>query len=213
MNKFLLVATTAAALVATPAAAQQFTGPRAEARLGFDRTSLDLDATIDGEDFAGDGHDSGLLYGMEVGYDAQLAGGLVLGAYAGIEGSQAKECTAFYGNDKACLKLGRNLTLGARVGGAVSPTILLYAKGGYSNGQLRLTYRNEDDSTLDFSDHANRGGFHFGAGIEAAVAKSTYVRAEYVRTNYDDYDYSEGADRVTLDGHRDQAVLGFGLRF
>ena len=57
------------------------------------------------------------------------------------------------------------------------------------------------------------GGFHFGAGVEAKVSKSAYVRAEYVRTNYDNYAYSDGVDSLSIDGHRDQAVLGFGLRF
>jgi outer membrane immunogenic protein len=211
-NTILLLAATTA-FVAAPAAATQFSGPRAEVRGGWDRTTLDLSYDDGVDSISGDGHKSGFNFGAEVGYDAPLGQSVIAGAYAGVEFATTKTCGEVLGDDKACLKLGRNFTLGARLGAKVSPTAILYVKGGYSNGQLRATYANFDDSTLNFKEHANRDGFHLGIGGEVAVSARTYVRAEYVRTNYDDYDYSDSDFSAKLDAHRDQLLVGFGMRF
>ena len=199
-------------LVATPAFAADFAGPRVEGRLGFDKTTISLGISDGVDSFKDKGHDSGVNVGVEAGYDAKV-GKLVAGVYAGAEIATTKECGELYGNDESCLKMGRNFTLGARLGAAVSPSALLYVKGGYSNGQLKATYEDFADSSFNSTEKANRGGFHFGAGAEFALSASTYVRAEYVRTNYNDYDYSDGEIDLKIDSHRDQAVLGFGLRF
>lgn len=213
MRKSISILFGAAVVFATPAAAANFAGPRAEVRGGWDRMTLDLSYDDGVDSFHDSGHKSGFTLGGEVGYDAALSPTLTAGAYAGAEFATTKSCSEVVGDDKACLKMGRNLTLGARLGAKVSPMALLYVKGGYSNGQLKATYRNDIDPTLDFSDHANRGGFHLGLGAEMAVGSQGYVRAEYVRTNYNGEHYSDGSVDVDLDGHRDQVLLGFGLRF
>lgn len=215
MRKYLVIATAAAAaaLVSSQAVASDFSGPRFELRGGWDQTTLGASYDDGADRYSVSGHKSGLNLGAEVGYDVPTNSQLLAGVYAGVEGSTAKRCSEVYGDDAACLKLGRNFTLGARVGGKVSPKVALYVKGGYSNGQLKGTYRNTDDPTLDFSDHTNRGGYHFGAGVETAVGPQGYVRAEYVRTNYNAYTYASPDFRVRLSGHRDQALAGFGLRF
>jgi len=213
MLKSFSVFAVSVVLVTTTAAASDFAGARAELRGGWDKTRIDITYDDGVDRVSGHGSKDGLSIGAEVGYDAALGRVVIAGAYAGIEGATTKECTPVVGNDEACLKLGRNLTLGARLGAKVSPMAMLYIKGGYSNGQLKATYRNSDDPTLDFSDHTNRGGMHFGAGVEVAIGAQGYARAEYVRTNYSDYDYSDPDFRVNVDGHRDQALLGLGLRF
>lgn len=200
-------------VAATPAAASDFAGPRAELRGGWDKTRIDITYDDGVDRVSGHGSRDGVNIGAEVGYDAALGTAMIAGVYAGIEGATTKECSSVVGNDEACLKLGRNFTLGARAGVKVSPMALLYVKGGYSNGQLRATYRNQDDPDLNFSEHSNRGGVHLGAGAEMAIGSQGYVRAEYVRTNYSDYDYSDPDFGVSVDGHRDQVLLGFGLRF
>jgi outer membrane immunogenic protein len=207
MRKNIFVLFAAGAFVSAPAAAANFTGPRAEVRGGWDRTTIDLSV----DDMSGSGHKDGFNLGAEVGYDASLGAMVVAGAYAGVEFATTKACSEVYGDDEACLKLGRNFTLGARLGAKVSPQAMLYVKGGYSNGQLKATYKDFIDPTYSFSAHANRDGFHFGGGVELAVGPNGYVRAEYVRTNYDDYNNSDFG--VKIDAHRDQALLGFGLRF
>jgi outer membrane immunogenic protein len=213
MRKSIAFLVTVTAFMATPALATNMIGPRAEARVGWDRTTIDV-AYDDGVDsISGDGHKSGLNLGAEIGYDAPLSPTLIAGAYAGVEFATTKKCSEVFGNDAACLKLGRNFTVGGRLGAKVSPLTMLYIKGGYSNGQLKASYRNDDDATLNFSTHTNRGGFHVGIGGEYALSSQTYVRAEYVRTNYNDYDYSDADIDASIDAHRDQLLLGFGLQF
>ena len=212
MLKTILMAT-GALVVASPAMAADFAGPRAEVRLGWDRTTLaveydDGDTVVDGKD-----HDDGLGVGAEIGYDVAVGSSAVVGAYAGAEWATTKQCSEVYGEDEACLKLGRNLTLGVRVGAAVTPQALIYIKGGYSNGQLKVTYEDFNDSDFDTSDKANRGGFHLGLGGEFNVGQTGYVKAEIVHTNYKDYDYSDDFVDAKLEASRTQILAGFGLRF
>lgn len=212
MLKTILMAT-GALVVASPAIAADFAGPRAEVRLGWDRTTLaveydDGDTVVDGKD-----HDDGLGVGAEIGYDVAVGSSAVVGAYAGAEWATTKQCSEVYGEDEACLKLGRNLTLGVRAGAMVTPQALIYIKGGYSNGQLKVTYEDFNDSDFDTSDKANRGGFHLGLGGEFNVGQTGYVKAEIVHTNYKDYDYSDDFVDAKLEASRTQILAGFGLRF
>jgi outer membrane immunogenic protein len=213
MRKIIFTLAGTTALFATSASAAGLTGPRVEVRGGWDRTTLDLSYDDGFDAVSGEGHKDGFDLGGEVGYDAKIGSAVIAGAYAGVEFATTKQCGEVYGGDRACLKLGRNFTLGARIGAKVAPKVMLYAKGGYSNGRLSATYRNDEDSTLNFSTHANRDGFHLGAGVEMTVGSYGYVRAEYVRTNYNDYRYADPDFSVTLDGHRDQVLFGTGLRF
>ena len=213
MLKYSCVFLLSCVAIATPAAAAgpSFAGPRVEVRGGWDRMTLDATLTDGTDVLSGSGHDAGLDAGGEVGYDAVIGSSLIAGVYGGVEFADTKECGPVDGNDNLCLKLGRNFTLGGRLGAKVAPTVMVYVKAGYSNGQLRGSYRNADDPSLNGDDHVNRDGIHFGIGGEAAVKRNVYVRLEYVRTNYDGY--SDADFGVQLDGHRDQVLAGFGLRF
>ncbi len=212
MLKIVLLATVALA-AATPAMAADFVGPRAEVRLGAERTALRL-SYDDGETaFAGTGRDDGFSVGGEVGYDVALGGTAVVGAYAGASIATTKDCTEVFGDDEACLKLGRNLTVGARIGAAVSPQALLYVKGGYSNGQLRATYEDFADSDFNTNESSNRSGAHLGLGGEYNVSDTGYLKLEAIRTNYKAYKYSDEFVDTNLDARRTEVVIGFGLRF
>lgn len=81
---------------------------------------------------------------------------------------------------------GRELGATARIGGVVGKKVLLYGLGGYSN--------------------LNAGGFNFegfqvGAGVELALGKQAFVKAEHRYANYD----------AGVEFH--QNLLGVGLRF
>lgn len=203
----------AALVAAAPAMAADFAGPRVEARLGWDRTVIDLSFDDGDTSFHDKGHDDGFGLGAEAGYDVALGTTAVLGAYAGAEWATTKECSAVYGDDEACLKLGRNFTLGARIGAAVTPQALVYVKGGYSNGQLKATYKDFADPDFNTSDKASRDGFHLGLGAEYNVSRTGYMKAEVVRTNYNDADISDEFIDAKLDVRRTQVLAGFGLRF
>ncbi len=187
--KFVL-ASVAMLAVATPAMAQDTTegfkgGARIEARGALDHVRVSVDGDGEGK--------SGFGYGVEAGYDAALSS-IVVGAYVGIEGSTTKECISD-SFAEGCVKAGRNFTAGVRVGGTVGKG-LLYAKGGYSNVD-------------DFDEGRNLDGFHLGAGYEMDISANTYVKAEYVYTNYK-LNRDLG---VNVDLERHQGLVGVGFRF
>jgi outer membrane immunogenic protein len=203
--KFIAIALAAGTcFVALPAHAQ-FTGPRVEARLAYDS----VEATIEtGDPFETDDSESAISYGGELGYDLQL-GPAVVGAYAGLEGSNLRTCQEVFGDDEGCIGQGRNLYVGARAGFTVAPRVLLYGKAGYSNGSIDFSY--EGDLVGEgFDLNEDFGGYHLGIGGEFAITSSFYGRLEYVHTDYGELDFEgETAGEFT----RGQLMVGAGLRF
>lgn len=204
MKSTSLILAAATFFVAVPAHAQ-FSGPRVEARIAYDS----VEATIEtGDPFATDDSESAISYGGEVGYDLQL-GPAVVGAYAGLEGSNLRTCQEILGDDEGCIGQGRNLYVGARVGMPVAPRVLLYGKGGYSNGSIDFDYTGPGG--FDFFDvNEDFGGYHLGVGGELAVTDNFYGRLEYVHTDYGEFDF-DGEDLG--DFTRGQVMVGAGLRF
>ncbi|GLR48057.1 outer membrane protein [Sphingomonas astaxanthinifaciens] len=208
MTKYLLTAAVAA-LFATPAAAADFSGPRVEARLSYDRATLEATLSDGFTTESGSDKDSGIGLGAEAGYDAQVGGNFVVGGYVGGDWSSAAFTSDFDGTSSR-LEAGRNLYLGVRAGAAVGPA-LLYAKGGLSRGRLKLVY---DDGFDRVSDSTNRSGWHLGAGVEVGLGKA-YVKGEYTHTEYNGSSFSDpdfGID-AKIDAKRDQLTAAVGFRF
>lgn len=210
----------AAAAIATPALAQEapadgpFNGPRVGAILGYDalQPGRTEDSNIRGDDQTADG----LVYGGDFGYDVQR-GRMVFGIEGEVTGSTSKVKNSpvdpndfGYGRVKA----GRDLYAGVRVGALLTPTTLLYAKGGYTNGRLDLTRNDEQTVT---GRHYNLDGYRVGAGVEQAMGRRAYVKAEYRYSNYGDarLEYPDGTntDNFSVDTDRHQVVVGAGIRF
>jgi outer membrane immunogenic protein len=189
----IVVAALFAASAAAPALAQDasgrapFTGPRVEGLVGWDRVQ-------------NNGHKDGVAYGVGAGYDFQAGKALI-----GIEGeaadSTAKLCagsrTAV--DPRVCAKAGRDLYVGGRIGTVVGGRTLLYAKGGYTNAQAKLT--SNDGTTQTTLGKSNLDGYRVGAGAEYAIGANSFVKTEYRYSNYE-----AGFDRH-------QVVAGFGFRF
>lgn len=219
----LTLAAIAAAAIATPAMAQDapaadtsydlsaFNGPRAGVIVGYDglRPGSSQGSAIRDRNGA-----DGLLYGGEVGYDKTF-GNLVIGAEAEITGSTGKATNdPFNGLGYGRVKPGRDIYVGARVGTLLSPSTLLYAKGGYTNGRLDLT---ASDGTTQFGDHFNLDGYRVGAGVEKALSPHSYVKLEYRYSNYGDarFEYASGGNtnNFSVDTDRHQVAVGVGFRF
>jgi outer membrane immunogenic protein len=180
-----------ATAAASPALAQEgapFTGPRVEGLVGYDRVQTNS------------GHDSALGYGAAVGYDMQM-GGAVVGLDAEISDSNARSCVGSetVADPRACVKTGRDLYAGGRIGTLVGPSTLLYAKAGYTNAQAKLT--SNDGSGQITLDKTNLDGVRIGGGVEHAMGRNSFVKAEYRYSNYE-----RGVERH-------QAMAGFGFRF
>lgn len=189
--RFHLV-TAAAALIPAAAAAQSqatanFVGPHVEAVVGLDHIpSTELNK-------------KGVLYGVGVGYDLGVDS-LRLGAEAEATTSTASGCSTS-SQGKLCVNSKRDLYLGARVGAQVSPNLLVYAKGGYTNFRQSSSLETTTGKT---EGTGNSDGFRVGAGAELALSRNAFVKAEYRYSHY-----SEGV----VDYARHQIVTGVGLRF
>lgn len=206
----------ATAVAATPALAEDgkapFSGPRVEARIGWDGPEVRGRVSNGTDSISRSAGKSGVEYGGEIGYDADLHD-TVLGGYAGIEGSSAKECGEIYGNDRGCIRAGRNITAGVRAGVRVEDHFLLYAKGGYSNARASIDYRDNDLVIPDFKEGRSFDGFHVGAGFEGSFGGHVYGRLEYVYSGYGDTSVAVEDVRFSLKPSRHQVLYGFGYRF
>jgi len=204
VNTKILFASAAALVVATPAMAQDDSsgfkgGARIEARAGVDDVVLKSGGSSESK--------AGFAYGTELGYDYATKSGFVIGAYAGIEGATTKDC-AVSGTQAACIKAGRNITVGVRAGGVVAGG-LLYAKGGYTNGRLTASFTDSAHPANNTSASGNADGWHLGAGYEMSISAHTYAKIEYVYTHYS-VDNTLGSG-ISLQRH--QGLVGFGYRF
>jgi outer membrane immunogenic protein len=151
------------------------------AALAFATPALAAEATP--ADFAGPrvSVNAGLADNDVVGDDAFAYGGEVgydwnmNGVVVGVSGE-------FGDTDKT----GRELGATARIGGVVGKKVLVYGLGGYSNLNA---------AGFNFE------GFQVGAGVELALGKQAFVKAEHRYANYDS----------GLEFH--QNLLGVGMRF
>lgn len=187
-----------AATLATPALAQdpapppspQLGGFRVEGVIGYDATE------INGDD------DGGLVYGLGAGYDFQVGRRVVLGIEAEASESTNDGCELNIAQpgDSICLSSGRDLYVGGRVGVMLGSRFQLYARAGYTNARLRVTY---DDgvagSAGDFSFNNDLDGARVGAGGQFRIGRHAYLGAEYRYSNYEG-----GSDRGQI-----LSTLGF----
>lgn len=110
MKKTLFVAAAAAALSATPAMANDFTGIRAEVTAGID----DVKGGVDPTD---------VTYGAGAGFDAELYKNVVVGVEATLDNVFDR----------------RNIGAAARLGYVVADKVLVYGKVGYANWKQTTT--------------------------------------------------------------------------
>ena len=192
MKKFTICTLTAAAVLsATPAFAEVKSGARVEALVGFDEISVDLsDFGLDDES------KSGVAYGVGAGYDFAVSPTAAFGIDVEYTQSSAKieyEVAPEFLSATA----GRDLYIGARATFAVSDTMNIYAKAGYTNGRVNVFY---DDGVDTFSEGGNGDGVRGGIGAQLSFGQ-LYGFAEYRYSNYEGGIY------------RNQGMVGLGARF
>lgn len=153
MKKIVMALAAMAAMVATPALAQDarddsaFTGPRVGATVGYDN--------IQGaEDVA---------YGGTAGYDFAYRG-VVLGGEVGLEDSTVKS----YG-----VHASRDLSASARLGYVVAPRTMLFAKVGYATTRVEAFGDHTNLEGVRFG-----GGAEF-ALTQKTYLSGEYRRTEY----------------------------------
>ncbi|WP_373475947.1 outer membrane protein [Sphingorhabdus sp.] len=203
MRTYLIGAALLSTVAVTPAFAQEeapFTGPHIEGIVGYDDVS-------DGK--------GNLMYGVNAGYDFQL-GGVIAGnegeyADSEVKGSASDLITT---GDSFSLNTDRDLYVGARLGFAISPTTMIYAKGGYTNAKFEGRF--DDGAGTIYNTGVTTDGYRLGAGIEqkfALFGPSGFIKAEYRYSNYKNIDIGEDDFDLETDFDRHQAVVGVGVRF
>lgn len=220
MKKLIGILVCGAATIATPALAQgsdsNFTGPRVEAIVGYDVTkagsSVDDDVNQDNDQSM-----EGLMYGVGIGYDYDL-GSVVIGAEAELTDSSAKtefEDGDFEGFGLGSVKANRDLFIGGRIGAKVSPSTLLYVKGGYTNAKFDVLSMN---GASELTQDIDADGWRVGLGAEHAVNENIFVKLEYRYSKYGEAEIDFQGDlpdseRFDVDLDRHQVVASVGMRF
>ena len=222
-----LLASGAAIAIAAPAQAAGLEGGRIELRAGYDSTKLNGEFSITNPVLTSTGSNSenGFGLGAEAGYDARVGGDVILGGYVGIGFSSSDFCTTAFNADTACLEVGRDLYIGARVGYAIGTKAMVYLKGGYSHSKLKANFDDADGFVTvnpplippvaigDFDDSKSSGGVHLGIGGEVSFSPNFYGKLEYVRTNYGNGNFDGTNIHLGLDAKRNQFMVGAGWRF
>lgn len=193
---FLVLAAGATLAGAQSAQAQSFTGPRAEVTAGYDASHNDdhvvgTPNTLDG-----------VRIGGAIGYDVAIGRNFTIGAEAGIGFNVSGKVEETLGTTNVRLTSGRDIDLSLRLGAIVTPSTLLYVKGGYANSEYRLrtTVGGTAGPTVTHTSDDN-DGYRIGAGVEQMINDHVYAKAEYRYTDYGD----------NLSRH--QVLAGVGYRF
>lgn len=194
MKKILVIGAALAAFAPAAAMAQDagsWTGAHADVVAGWDQVKVQ-DGIAPGVDYSKDG----VVYGGGLGYDYDT-GSVVLGLDAELTGSTTKDCDTTLG---VCLKAGRDIYAGGRVGVAVGDArdTLLYFKGGYTNARSTAE-TTVGGSTVSAS--TDEDGYRVGAGVEHKFSDTMTAKVEYRYS-----DYGDGFNR-------NQVVAGIGFRF
>ena len=186
MKKFSIVLAPVAILAAAPAQAEGF---RAELHTGVDHVSAD------------DQGETGIMYGIGLGYDFAVSDRVELGIdlSADLASTDGCETGAIVAGDRACVDARRDLAAALRLGYKVTEQGTLYALAGYSNARFRASYTTPAGVTT--RDSANFDGFRLGAGYQQGFGERTYGKVEYRYSNYEN------------DLSRHQLLLGVGVKF
>jgi outer membrane immunogenic protein len=91
-------------------------------------------------------------------------------------------------------------------GGYALDNMLIYATGGLAvaGGRINPGLGNDTETHL---------GFVVGGGVEAAVTKNIFARAEYLYTNTDKKTYTDGTNSVKADLDGSAVRVGIGYKF
>ena len=195
MFKFPLAAI--AVLAAAPAAAQDatsFTGPRAEATVGWSQLRFDLSDLGTG---SGRSHPSDIAFGGAGGYDVAVSPTMIGGIEVAMQGTDIGLATGTTLNGGR-LRARREIDVTGRLGTPITANTLLYGKVGYGNLQLRETRTVAGVAANTIRD---LDGLVLGAGVEVKMSPKAYLKTEYRYGNYS-YDYTSN-----------QVTTGIGLRF
>jgi outer membrane immunogenic protein len=212
--KKLFVTTAALALLASPALADDFTGPVVGLSLAYSWGTVDGALTDGTTTFSDDTDLSGFEGGLFAGYRYQFPSKFVFGAEIGGNISNADGSYSITdGVDTAELKFEKKhqFYIDLKPGYVVQDNTLLYGLVGYQNTKFEAegfwhgTSVGTDDDTF--------GGLRLGAGIEYMTEANTSFRLQYHYTAYSDKTYNYPGYTEKWDGHDSTIELGLAYNF
>jgi outer membrane immunogenic protein len=142
----------------------------------------------------GDGE--GILGTVIVGYDRQFGPGLVAGVFADFDFS---DITAEVGGNVGDVDQIYSWSIGARLGGLITPKTLLYGTAGYTQTELEGGL----EGTAD--------GYFVGAGLEHILRDNWTVKFEYRYSDFEADVVSGGVNDgdAELTSHTGRVVLTY----
>jgi outer membrane immunogenic protein len=185
MRKLTLFAVSAA-LVPSAAFADDASGPRLEARFGYETPTISQATDV----FK---IDSAISYGAEAGYDLNFGGALTVGPYANYEFSSVKACD---GAD--CLQVDGNLSVGGRVAYKIGGSASVYIKGAYS--KLKIKGESATGTATE-----SKSGPQGAVGATIGLGRNLYALGEI--------SYSDLGDLGDFKLKRKNVAFGLGMRF
>lgn len=191
-----------------------FSGPRVAATLGYDISRSGSSVDIDQPHGQKQSID-GMVYGGEIGYDIPVGTNLVVGVDGEATGSTARWHQGVTPNTFSLgrVSAGRDFYVGGKIGYAVSPKVMFYAKGGYTNASYKLQ-GTDGQTSEDY--RITTSGYRVGGGVEYAFSPKTFGRIEYRYSNYGRANFNfdgNTSQRFNIDTDRHQIVASYGLRF
>lgn len=212
----MVSAALAVGFAASPALADGFTGARVEAHAGYENVTAKLkyeDTAFPDDNVTAKESTNGILYGIGVGYDFPVGESWILGVEANFDLADNDRCEEVFGDDAACFKVKRDLSVGARLGAVMSKSTMFYVGAAYVNGKAKISYTDDLDPTNDFSFSDTRGGWRLSTGLEVALTSKAYAKVEYRYSHYSRYKASAGTESLSLGFDRHQVLAGVGMRF
>lgn len=199
--KFMTAAVVLAAVISTPALAQEGPiegkdGVRIEGRVAWERINdPELDQGINYE------LGSGIAYGGEIGFDFPVSDRVVVGPYGQYNGSTVEEC-----DGQLCVTSGGYWAAGIHAGLLVGTNGMVYAKAGYGQQTIDLTGPFDDGfGLINFDESETGGGYNFALGYDHSFGQNFYGRIET--------SISESYDIYGFDFQRSTIGVSLGARF
>ena len=196
----MVLGTVIAVSVAGPAAAAGFDGPFVGAQVGWQSEKMRNPKSSFGTVPVSDTNNN-VTGGVFVGYDKTIGDRFVVGAEAGLDFASDDEFQNSAGGKTYTVDPKYSYDLTARAGYLVTPDMLIYARGGYTNARVRTTVTN---ASAISSNSSNQDGWLVGAGVERQIAPHASARIEY---RYSKLSEGDGKD----DRHR--VLAGLSYRF
>ncbi|WP_159981338.1 MULTISPECIES: outer membrane protein [unclassified Novosphingobium] len=193
MKKIIAGILAAASIFAvSPAFAEPFQGPYVGVEAGWNRDSIHGANTDIGHLDVRESSDA-FVGGAFVGYDHKVTSDIVIGAEASFDIAASDQARS----GPNLIDPNYSFDVSARAGYLVTPTTLLYVRGGYENARARVSNGVENG-------HDTFDGWSVGGGIEREVMEHVSARLEY---RYSDL----GSNNSNFDRH--QALVGVAYHF